>query len=569
MNSQYLLSQKFYPIYLVVGNNRYACNNVTINYTINELPSAVVVVGCGKDLYDPKKQNNNDLAPEQLLAKVLEHRSEAYSTMIECSIETKINDTEVITLLKGYIATGNLIYKTDYTTARVISLVCIHKACMLTMRPIADFMYTTTIAAIAKSTHLKKISSADAKKSSVKFYNNIPARDTISKCSKELDNIKDRDITIADIVHVLIKRIITDHSYTGNNKDIEDVKVSDYIDSDYKLNPKALSGSNNPTDNTSSVRASFTSYLYNLFLPSLKASSIFDTIKNTLINDDMCLSIVPKGADKDFKLCIEPSKAWENKPIARLTGDYVNSIRATYNPIASLATPTIYFVYFSDSARWSNSPKDYDLSGAMGVFALDPDIAERLRTKDTSANLDNNKINKLHRAMAPKWLTRCFLGNKEEAIRNSKNDMEIKMPKTKKTTNEPSKETISRVIKFDKKAAQNIADEFAKALFTHKYGSSDNARVILSPDVFYGVLSNDTTIIYLHECLGELIDLHISEDATANSPLNLRGRLTSVNISYDGGKNSNLSYEITLSNTRPLTGNEATAINNPLYEKIK
>ena len=46
-------------------------------------------------------------------------------------------------------------------------------------------------------------------------------KDTVTIQSlHNVDNIKDRDITIADIVHVLIKRIITDHAYTGNNKDI-------------------------------------------------------------------------------------------------------------------------------------------------------------------------------------------------------------------------------------------------------------------------------------------------------------------------------------------------------------
>lgn len=569
MSKQKLHTAIIDPIYLIVEDiYRYACTNINLTYAINEIPSAAVTIGCGRDLYDPEGGSSNNIAPEELLAKVLEHKDMVYSSMLKCAIVYKSGNREV-KLLDGYITAGSVDYKAQISSSRYIKLICQQKSIMLTMRPVADFMYATTAAIIAHNTHLRKISADGASKTKQLFMDDIKNTYTVSKCIEELVKEGVDKSSLADIVSVIIRRMISSLSYTNKRDDNTDlVKIADYIDSEYTIDTNTFLGGSGDVY-ASTVMSSLVNFIYNKFIPGFISNTIFSTIKNTLTSDDLCLCVVPKGEKHDFKFHIEPSKAWGNKPILKIGKDIVTSISESFAPIASIATPTVYFVYFSDAGRWSGTAKDHTLAGALGIYAKNPDIAKRMRSNDPSIKLDPNEINKIHRTMAPSWMTNCFLNNKAFAINKSKGDMEVIMPKTKKTTKEDASKTISRVIKFDKVSAETIADSFAKTLYVHRYGSTDTASLLIFSNAFYGLPNVNGEYVQLHECLGEIVDVDL--DDVSGSPLSIRGRLAKVGLQYDGGKSSSLTYDISLVNVRPLddASNTAEDIVSPLYKKIK
>jgi hypothetical protein len=290
--------------------------------------------------------------------------------------------------------------------------------------------------------------------------------------------------------------------------------------------------------------------------------------------------VVPKGADAGFKLAIEPSKAWLNYSALTIYATDIHSIKTSFSPVDCLHTPDVFMVNFDPAVFIANNISDmFKITGDRGVFTLSKDLTEYIKTQQSKNNvIDPNAYNRVKCVSAPDWLLHCFWRDRYIAIKEDKTGKEL--PKHNKTINGGTNKSIAVNARFSKdEKTIKTADAIAQALFTHSYGTTETSSISLNNTALLGFSYTDSkgkvSTKYLHEMIGELIDVNMDIDRQTeltSSPLNIRGRLKKVEIEYHTGTHTAMSYDILLDCVRPFDPNEEDDeiinIECPLYKEI-
>lgn len=567
---------RLYQVYLKVNDIKYVCTNATIEYAINDVPQAKVTVGCGVPLVNPK-DNDDGMSPEKLLNEVLNRRGMAYKSMVPCTVLVDVDKSDsihTITLLEGFIASGAVHYTASPTTSRTITFLCMHKACMLMVKPVADYVYMFNNAiAVALANQDDIDSTSDTIARPVSSIDELEREEQVGILLETIDD----NTPVSTIIGMCIDNIVKLQSYYHEYEDDKgpSVNVTSYLGSDYGLNTSDLVGADGSTILDTATREAYVGAVYGDVLTLMETNDIFTTIKALVDINHRCLSIIPKGADKDFKLYIEPSKAWINKSTLTLYPANINSIKSTFAPLSCLYTPDVFMVSFDPAVQNANDVNDlFQTTGEKGVFAITKELTDYIKTQQSKGEaIDPNAYNRVKCITAPKWLMHCFWQDKYIAMKEDPNAL----PKHKKNTKEGDNTSVATNSRFSKdEKAIKAADAIAKAMFTHMYGNSETSNIELTHDAILGYeyLSSPTELDtgYLHEMLGEVIDIDMSNNSKdKDSPLSIRGRLCRVEISYSAGTDTAFEYSITLDCVRPLNNKNGETIDIacPLYKEIK
>ena len=544
----------------------YVCSALSLNMRLNALPTASVVIGCGKSIRDGNQGSAVDNSAEDILDYVT--KSIATGTnFIDCAIY-EVSDTRRDIIFKGCIIAASLVYKTGSTTIRAVRLECMNAACRLYCQPFSA--YTNKCTADIVNTILSQIPDTDDSLANIEKYNmvRLSSLDPLDICTLLDSKIDHKDIATKIALLVDAMAVLTQHTVNTENAMEADLgnilHINDYIKSDYILNYKALS-LNNQTD------FDFNLALCTRLLGSLEAGSIMDALLNAVMSIDYLLTLVPTWKDKDFTMVLRPSMAWESGVSSTIYFSNIAEMNSNYAPLAHINDPEVFAVDFTPAIEFDNPEgiKGSPGSSMLGVYSTVPQMSEwaSLRFSDSSieypkrVELTKNMMHyKWREYPAPAWMKNSIIITDDDTLDNNgkKKDKQKDHIIARRTWAKETKDNKQDPVVRDYMTGYNIADRIAQALYAHIHGASATAQVTLLPDMRFGVGSG----IILEQHIGELINV-LPRDAS-DKQLAMRGMIEGIQFEYNAGQSASCKYSMTLSRVRPYDPNEK-AVPCPVY----
>lgn len=545
--------------------HRFACSSLTYEMAINQIPSAMVVVGVGDLLLMTKKNKGIDPGNN---AEDLMNVAAAVNIVrdyVSCSIYiVPRSGEEEKVIFKGVIVGASLLFKTGTPTVRAVRFECMNSACMLYAQPLAAYQIVSgadIVSGILSNTVGAPTEGDAAGKIGMLQLASITAE---AVCERLGESILRKDI--ATRIAKMIDAIVMMSSHTFNSIDYQDkdfgslLGVSKYIQSAYSLN-SVYTGTGTITEDR------FNLELCAALLRGVPNVSILDLIIRTLSSDDYMLSVVPRFGG-DFMLDIVPYKAWDLSTAFDINFSEISEINSIYRPLDHLNDPNICVVDYSDSLNFGGIT---DLTGTpssmLGVYSTDKDaakwIAERLnaekRAKEQKKLVQDTAHYKFKTYKAPRWMNFAYIKSKYKDSKDMREQIENQ--RMKENSNSSKKDSG---VDYDYKRGQEIADMLAEMMFITKHGASNTSTIKLSPRLLFGADKNRN----IENHIGQVINVLPSEDRkNENTQIEVRGMLSSVRFTYNAGASASCSYEISLTRVRRYDKKEKSIIC-PLYTQI-
>lgn len=540
-------------IVLETPDASYVCSSFNMSLSLNAVPVATAVIGSGRPIKGNKRKENS---AEDILEYIRAAELSDSTTFIPCMVYEDLNGVRY-KVFKGVIIAASLVYKTGASTIRAVRLELMNEACKLYARPLSDYQDTCGSNIIAGIlTGNAEALTEDPQKGTTGFeYSG--ALDSDALCNMIRTSISEKDIAtriskIADAYVMLTSR--TSPEVELNQAQLGTVlRIGDYIRSDYTLNKDVVEAVNTETGDNFNIE--LCSYLMN----GLRNGSILDSIMSAIASSEFMLTLVPRFTD--FMLEIRPSKAWDNRNVKTLPLSVLSSMNSSYHPLEHLKDPDVFVVNYSDAIDFGGGSSPAGIpSGLTGAYSSNPIMQQWLaeRTNGARASSLRDLLRQLEKDsthfkwkiyQAPHWLDSAFIENQNAAsnIRRRR---------------QPTRDYL---------AGRNLADEVAKAIYTSVYRQSATASVELLPSLRFGMGEAKYGVV-LEDMIGEVIDLvpegwKQDPDRLDDSPLAVRGMVTTVSFSYSAGQAGSCQYSMTLSRVRPRNVNEASVIC-PLYAPI-
>jgi hypothetical protein len=540
MSNQNLKGDAHGVIVIEAGDSSFVCTDLQMQIAMNEIPTAVVTVGCGNYIKTPGKKQN----PEDLLSKVLSKQSAAYTEMVDCDIYEQSATGSQKKIFTGCIVTGTPIYKAGMPTLRAIRFYCMNRACKLMCRPMSEFVQlegNILINYIGTKTQFEPalaLSQASAFKAG-----HVGAEYIFYEIAGSI-----RQGKLHERVSKIVDAIVSAGSYCDKVKNFTaiDNHVGDYITSEHGLNAGVLGDTTMDSFNIELCKQLFELLLH---------GSVWESIKSLVTSENFMLQLTPQFGD-DFKIKLEPSSAWVKQDPIKLTDAHVISIESKYNPIACINTPDAFVVNYAPAVSMLQNEQVKDYIGANGVFTINPELDTYLKNKFQSANPDPGALGtKLLRAKtynAPKWLLPAF-ADKAAQPGTPQSVADHDRKESSKDDDPPPMPVIN------KNEANLLANKIAQAIFTLIYGAQDSAVLTLMPNLRF---CNDSEI-KLEESIGKPVEVKI----TGADTISIRGTLTRIDYSYSATESSQIGYSIGLTRVRPLDKDDVS-VECPLYVKM-
>lgn len=581
MSDQYLGTAEIGTICLKTWTpemqRRYVCSSVTITMRLNSIPTASAIIGGGislKEGYDYTENNAEDI-----LQYVMDATHNTVDGFIGCDIVEILPDSTEVVLFRGCIVAASLVYKSGATTVRAVRVECMNEACKLFAQPLSAYNHTVGSYIVDALTYKTGRQQMPNQKLSVQEYGmySVGALTTknIMDVTKTLTKHKDiatKISIIADAIAMLSTKVVDTSKPEDVLKQLDGgiLKIQDYIKSDYFIDYKKISVND-------TIDAKFDESLCAALLAGLKSSSILDSIMRSIVSPEFLLNMVPTWQEGNFKMDIQPSRAWESKPSITLYLSDISEMNSSFKPLEHINDPEIFAVNFAPAINFNGNQGQVGKPSAMiGVFSTNEDVArwiEDMFNNDTvsRAKLTGQLTNfKWFLYTAPNWLKVSFIrtkkdeNGKKEDEQNDSVENQRTAPKEEKTEQQLRDDANKAVIE-DFEAARTIANQIAKALFVHLHGETATAQVQLLPDLRFGRLGGDyVDNTALEDHIGEVIDILPADDGQ-DGHLAIRGIIEALQFSYSAGQSGSCNYTMTLSRVRPLTQGEVQDIKCPLY----
>ena len=569
---------------LVVERVPYVCSAFSLTMSINQIPTASCVVGCGRTLLGSSRFDNN---AEDLYKEIQNIEMSNSAELIPCEVYEDLDDVDYL-VFKGSIVGASLVYKTGSATIRAVRFEMMYNACNLMAQPLTAYKNICGSQIVKMLLSGKMLTDQEAaEKQGMARMGQLASMLIVGKLE---DMIKEKDL--ATRIACLCDAFVVLNSYTYNlvNPQTAGVgsllKIKDYIRSSYSLDKKKLDLANTITDNSFNVE------LCDALTQVLQSGSIYDAITRAILSPEFLLSIIPRFSDGMME--IKPSSAWgTNDSVYQLPLSSVASMNSAFHPLDHINDPEVFAVNFSDALDMrGNAGQTAGVPAYLiGAYASDPVAAEyvkkRLSQSDPATAAMNEVMQdtkhykwKLYRA--PKWLHNSFTrtrqtsnpsgaetkpADKDEVVQaNAIEDQKSKDKLGEATDSAPKRQPDQQ----DYLVGENIADSIAQAIYTMLYRQTATAELDLLPDIRFGI-NKDKYGFVLEDLIGEPIDIVpvTTSDAAGldNTPLKIRGMVHSIAFSYNAGQSASCSYRMTLSRVRPFDAKEEK-ITCPLYAKI-
>lgn len=548
------------------SHKEYVCSALSMNMRLNALPTASVVIGCGKSIRDGNQSSAVDNSAEDILNYVTQSVSKG-TNFIDCEIYEVYND-EYDIIFKGCIIAASLVYKTGSTTIRAVRLECMNAACRLYCQPFSA--YTNKCSADIVNTILSEIPDTDDNIANIDKYNmvRLSSLDPLDICT-ELDNRLDhKDIATKIAYLVDAMAVLTQHTVNEINiasVDLGNVlHISDYIKSDYKLNYSKLA-LNNQTD------FDFNMALCARLLGSLQVGSVMDSLLGAISSTDYLLTLVPTWADQGFTMLLKPSMAWESGISSTIYFSDIAEMNSSYAPLAHINDPEVFAVDFTPAIEFDDvdAMKGSPGSSMIGVYSTVPQFKEWASLRFSDSSIEYQKRIELTKNMmhykwrefpAPVWMKNSIIVTDADDLDNkgNKKDKQKDHIINRRTWKRESKRNKLDPVVRDYNAGYNIADRIAQALYAHLHGASATAQVTLLPDMRFGFQDG----VVLEQHIGELINVLPRE--ASDKQLAMRGMIEGIQFEYNAGQSASCKYSMTLSRVRPYNPNEK-AVPCPVY----
>lgn len=558
----------------------YVCSSVSINMSLNCIPMASAVIGCGSSIrYGHVDTSDNNA--EDILSYVMDAAHNTAEGFLDCQIvEVFAGDNDSIEniLFKGCIACASLVYKTGAATVRAVRVDCMNAACKLYAQPLSAYNHTVGSYIIDALTHKEGRREQVNQQTAIgNFGMSRVGRLTDTALITSIgDLIKHKDIAtkiayLADAIAIVSTKAVD----TVNLKETVDgklLKILDYIKSDYYINY-------NLVDVNDVADSKFDSSLCNILMDGMRTSNIYSSISQAVMSQEFMLNLVPGWQKEDFKLVLQPSRAWESKPAVTLTFEDISELNSAYNPLNHINDPDIFAVNFSPAINFEGTQGQVGVPSAMlGAYSRNPEIQQWMSElfNDGEAELRKKLVDNLTNFKwtiypSPTWLRLSFVRTKEQTASGKEEDTQKKSVEEERTQTKelpPDVQQMKAAAEAkisDMRRAREISNEIAKALYVHLHGESATAQVTLLPDMRFGMLGSDYSEPFaLEDHIGEVIDIVPTEGD--GSHLAIRGIIQGISFTYSAGQSASCNYSMVLSRVRPLT-QDAEDITCPLYIK--
>ena len=583
MKSQ-LFTAEVGTIYLMVSRpgakawTYYVCSSVSINMTLNNIPMASAVIGCGASIRYGHV-NTSDNNAEDILEYVMDAAHNTSEGFLDCQlVEVFMHEKKIIEniLFKGCIVTASLVYKTGATTVRAVRVDCMNAACKLYAQPLSAYNHTVGSYIIDALTHKEgKRKQVDQNTAIGNFGMSRVGRLTDTALITSVgDLVKHKDIAtkiayLADAIAIVSTKAV-DSVDLKKTVDGKLLKILDYIKSDYYINYELL-------DVNDIADSKFDSSLCNILIDGMRTSNIYNSIAQAVMSQEFMLNLVPGWQKDDFKLSLQPSRAWESKPSVTLTFEDISELNSSYNPLNHINDPEVFAVNFSPAVNFEGTQGQVGVPSAMvGAYSRNPEIQKWIleRFNDGESELRKKLVDNLTNFKwtiypSPTWLRLSFVRTKEQTANGKQEDTQKKSVAEERTQAKelsPDVQQLKAAAEAkisDMRRAAEISNEIAKALYVHLHGESATAQVTLLPDMRFGMVGSDYSEPFaLEDHIGEVIDIVPTEDD--DNHLAIRGIIQGLAFTYSAGQSASCSYTMILSRVRPLT-QDAEDITCPLY----
>lgn len=548
-----LNSTKIGVIVLETLDRAYVCSSFTMTLMLNAVPVASVVIGSGRPIKGNTRRENS---AEDVLEYIREHELKDATSFLPCTVYEDL-DGQRYTAFKGVIVGASLVYKAGVNTMRAVRLELMNEACKLYARPLTDWQDTcgSNITAAVRTGAADALNTGDSRGGPGFEYSG--AWDYKAVCNALSTSIEHTDI--ATRIAKMADAYVTLNSRTQGQQAELDIKrfgnllgIQDYIVSSYGLNDALVSAMNKTTEQN------FNLELCDCLINGIRGGSIMESIISAIASSEFMLALVPRFSD--FKLEIKPSKAWDNSNVKQLPLSVLSSMNSSYHPLDHLKDPDVFVVNYSDALDFGGSGQDGAPAGINGAYSSNPTMQAWIQERrdndnatgitDLLAQLEQDTSHFKWRIYpAPRWLDTAFIQSSNDAYNVRRGHV-------------PDRNYV---------AGRNLADEIAKAIFTSIYGQASTSVVELLPHMRFGMGSMKYGVI-LEDMLGEVIDIvpdgWINDpDRLDDSPLSVRGMISSIQFTYTAGQAGSCSYSMTLTRVRPLNRDEQS-VECPLYAKL-
>lgn len=550
----------------------YSCTSAEIVYTLNDLPTANLVIGQGSPLSqsDTTAAYTNgqlqDLLDDSRELRKAGTTAEDYTAtkMLRCTLyEADAKSTKLNAVFRGWIVSVQGVQRAGNMTVKALRVQCMGLAAVLHVAPVAGYRRTSgaiLVNAAASGREIPKNNGAS--NAGVDPFSVIANTSDAAIVARYNDYLVDKDVLtriayLANIITQMHEARAAETNYEEFAADDSILHIKRYIYCNWKPQVPELTqnGYNHNNDlgiyqlNTSN---SFSLFLCGQLLQMLQQSSILMTIGAICTGTDVMMNLVPHfklgGDANSFRMELKPSEAWNAVNVIEIPDNYVTGFNSALNHLEHLSDPQAIVVNFSRGVvAMDPVSRDGIPSGCFGVYSPIKEIQEWAKyryadpaNKEELKQQTSQQMFKTQYFRAPYWLDWDYLSNKHT------DSIYYRQPlgSQDNTGTVPSAEEINML-----KAAE-LADYIAKALYAFLHGSSDTGVFDLTPDIRFGL---DKEIGCLEDHIGSIVDI-----------CGYRGMLQSVKYSYNSGKVTTGSYSISLSSLRPVDKNEPR-LECPLY----
>ena len=309
---------------LVVGRGSYVCSAFSVTMTINQIPVASCVVGCGRNILGNTKFDNN---AEDLYNELQSIEMSNSTELVPCSVFEELDGRDYL-VFKGVIVGASLVYKTGSATIRAVRFEMMYSACNLMAQPLTAYKNICGSQIVKMLLSGKMLTNQQAAEQQGMARMGQLASMLIVGKLKEMIQEKDMATRIA----CLCDAFVVLNSYTYNLVDPQTagigslLRIKDYIRSSYSLDKKKLDLANTTTDNRFNVQ------LCDALTQGLQSGSIYDAITRAILSPEFLLAIIPRFSDGMME--IKPSSAWgTNDTVYQLPLSAVAYMNSAFHPL--------------------------------------------------------------------------------------------------------------------------------------------------------------------------------------------------------------------------------------------
>ena len=548
-----------------VEDKTFICSSLSLELGLNQLPTAMVVIGIGSSILgDTRIEANKD---EEYLIELTTRLSGGRSSkFVPCIIDVVKGDN-IYTVFKGIIADVSYVYKTAGGTIRAMRVSCIHFAAELYASPLAAYSWSAGADMVTEilGNRSKETSETDAVGQFGMYKMN--SLDDKFVCEQIADKISHQDIVTR--IAYIAGAIVTYSSHVLNHPTptAEEMKallhIDDYMFSDYVL-ADAIIALNAVTDRN------FSESISKGLRASIQGGSVLDAIIGMATSFDFLLTVVPHMSE-DFKLELRPSMAWNTDVIHTLDFSDISSINSAFSPLSHINDPEVFIVNYSNAINFGGGDTQNNTAGTpadmTGVYATNPQVAEWVRQRYSvdadpvrSQMEQDTSSYKKKVIRAPQWLNLAYIKQSKDTNNQGTSIIESQRVNTKEESGkDPEDKEASSGREKDYKHGRFIADELAKAIYAMQYGSTYKADVELSPKLLFGGGG-----VILENCIGELVDIVPKDEKDKH--LAIRGMIEGLHFDYSAGRSASCNYHMIISHMRPRNEEEKSIVC-PLYIK--